>query len=99
MAEEERQVKERLRELRREVVDPDEGADPEAEPLLTETDAGDVLGVEVESGEVQLSVPAGFVISTMPPSEEALQFAKPASEVCMHCRRRRRCRSRCCRSQ
>ena len=72
-AREEKILKERLRELRR------EAADVEDEPLFTEDDTADVLAEACVETEAQLTIPMGFQICTEAPSEEALTFSKPAS--------------------
>jgi hypothetical protein len=68
-------VKERLRQLRREV---DADREPEELPLLTEEDAGEVLDEAQVEVEGALVVPDGFKVSD-PPSEEALIVSKPPS--------------------
>ena len=75
-AREEIEVKQRLRELRHELSTIEV---EDEEPMINEADAGDVLREDDES-EAPLVVPAGFVISLMPPSAVALEFARPASE-------------------
>jgi hypothetical protein len=74
-AREEKAVKERLRQLRREA---DADREPEELPLLTEEDAGEVLDEAQVEVEGALVVPDGFKISD-PPSEEALIVSKPPS--------------------
>ena len=68
-------MKERLRQLRREV---DADREPEELPLLTEEDAGEVLDEAQVEVEGALVVPDGFKVSD-PPSEEALIVSKPPS--------------------
>jgi hypothetical protein len=76
LAQEEKEVKERLRQLRGERVAPD----LDDEPLLNEADSAEVLGEEVSEEEAPLVVPSGFSIRLDPPSIEALTFVgKPAS--------------------
>jgi hypothetical protein len=76
-AREEKEVKQRLRELRHELHGAEEDGGGEV-ALLNEHDAAEVLGEDDES-ELPLSVPTGFVICAEPPSEAALEFSKPAS--------------------
>ena len=76
-AQEEREVKERLRALRRELEET--VAEVEQPELFDEGDAAQVLdeaGAELES---MLVVPPGMIIRSEAPSEEALTFSKPAS--------------------
>ena len=79
VAREEKEVKERLRQLRHERLE----EDPDDEPLLDATDAAEVLDEDEDDlVEALLEVPDGFVICEEPPSEEALKFVgKPASAV------------------
>ena len=75
-AKEEKEVKERLRQLRAGRVE----EDLDNEPLLNEADSAEVLGEEVDEEEAPLVVPDGFSIRLDPPSAEALTFVgKPAS--------------------
>lgn len=78
-AQEEKEVKQRLRELRHELHGAEEDGDGE-ETLLTEQDAADVLG-ETSESELPLAVPNGFTICAQAPSEEALTFSKPVSDA------------------
>ena len=74
-ANEENRTKERLRELRREML----AESDEDMPLVTEAVANEVLGEAMVECEIQLIVPDGYKISA-PPSEAALTFSNPVSE-------------------
>ena len=68
---EENKVKERLRELRQELLDQDEH---EQSALVNEAAAGELLGEARVEAEATLVVPEGYKVSGEPPWQEALTF-------------------------